>query len=131
MSDQAPELARRFMLALAVYREARGESLVGKLLVAQVIRNRVEDPRWPNTYTGVITQRLQFSAFNAGDPNVTVFPAEADPVWAQCVAAADVVLQSPQKLTLANHYHVRGLSPAWRDDSKIVATAGAHVFYRL
>jgi hypothetical protein len=33
----AQDLLRRFSLALAVWREARGESLLGKLLVAQTI----------------------------------------------------------------------------------------------
>ena len=36
-------LLRRFAIALCVWREARGESLLGKLLVAQVIENRVTD----------------------------------------------------------------------------------------
>lgn len=72
------DLLRTFALSLCVWREVRGESLLGKLLVAQTIENRVSDPRWPDTYHGVITQRLQFSAFNAGDPNALLFPSETD-----------------------------------------------------
>lgn len=42
---EALQLLRRFALALATWREARGEPLVGKLHVAQTIENRVVDPR--------------------------------------------------------------------------------------
>lgn len=125
------ELAREFMLALCVWREARGEPLRGKQLVAQVIRNRVEDRRWPNTYVGVITQRLQFSAFNLGDPNCLLYPAESDPTWADCVAAARLVINAETPLSPANHYHTTGVSPKWQDPAKLVEQAGHHLFYNL
>jgi spore germination cell wall hydrolase CwlJ-like protein len=127
----ADALLRRFALALCVYREARGEPALGKIYVAQTVKNRVLDPRWPDTYIGVITQPLQFSAFNKTDANVTVFPSEGDAAWKDSVAVADAVLTAVTQFTTANHYHVKGLTPPWRDDSKIVAAAGAHVFYCL
>lgn len=130
MSDAAL-LARRYTLALAVWREARGETPRGKTLVAQVIENRVQDKRWPDTYVRVITQPWQFSAFNANDPNAAKFPDETDPVWPSCVAAADAVLNAPAPLTTANHYHVVGLNPVWRNDAKVTEREGAHVFYCL
>lgn len=131
MMADANALIRRFALALCVYREARGESQLGKLLVAQTIENRVIDKRWPDTYIGVITQPLQFSAFNKADPNVTVFPKEDETVWMDCVAVADAVIAAPTPFTFANHYHVKGLNPPWADDRRIVATEGQHVFYQL
>src|SRR5215210_7568068 len=118
LKDDAGTLLRRFSLALCVYREARGESMIGKLLVAQTIENRVVDARWPDTYIGVITQPLQFSAFNKSDPNVTVFPKEDDLAWLDCVAIADTVIAAPTPFTFSNHYHVKGLNPQWRDDRK-------------
>lgn len=122
----------RFLLALAIYREARGESFLGKLLVGTVIRNRVIDPRWPDTYRGVILQAKQFSAFNQSDPNVTLFPlSEEEPAWRNSLAAADCVLAAPSTITTANHYHTTAVSPAWKDETKIVAREGAHVFYTL
>lgn len=124
-------LLRQFMLALCVWREARGESLLGQLLVAQTVENRVQDARWPDSYVSVITQRLQFSAFNANDPNTLLFPSESDSAWVNCVAAADFVLNAPTPLTRANHYHTIGVSPAWKRDDKIVNREGAHVFYAL
>jgi spore germination cell wall hydrolase CwlJ-like protein len=129
--DGAYYLLRRFILALCVWREARGETALGRRLVAQVIENRVQDKRWPDNYESVILQPFQFSSFNKNDPNATAFPTEKDVTWPDCVAAADAILNSPVPITDANHYHVVGLDPAWRDVSKIVATEGHHVFYRL
>jgi spore germination cell wall hydrolase CwlJ-like protein len=130
MTD-ADRLLTRFLLALCLWREARGESLRGKRLVAATIRNRVADKRWPNTYPGVITQRWQFSAFNAGDTNALLFPAEGDPAWEECVAMADAELMADAPLSEANHYHTRGVSPTWRRDDQIVDREGAHIFYAL
>ena len=127
----ANDLLTRFMLALCVYREARGESMRGKELVAQVILNRVRDTRWPDTVSGVVTQRWQFSAFNAGDPNALLFPHENDPAWDACVNAADLILQLPKPITTANHYHVIGILPKWADAENVVTREGHHIFYTL
>lgn len=128
--DAASLLLNRFVLALCVWREARGESDHGKQLVAATILNRASDSkhRWPQTPAGVVLQPMQFSSFNTNDPNAVKFP-EAGEQWDACVAAVDSQLSS--RATNANHYHVIGLSPAWRDDSKVVATEGHHVFYCL
>ena len=129
--NAAVELLRRFTLALAVWREARGESLRGRCLVAQVIENRVTDPRWPDTYVGVITQPLQFASFTGIDPNATKFPAETDLAWEGCVLAADRVISNSERFTVANHYHTVDVEPKWADPSKIVAREGRHIFYAL
>lgn len=131
MTEDARTLLRRFALALCIWREARGESLLGKLLVGQTIENRVTDPRWPDTYVGVITQRAQFSSFNKDDPNAVLFPAEDDTTWADCVAAADMVLSATEPLTRANHYHAKTVRPKWARADKLVAGEGRHLFYAL
>lgn len=127
MTDAA-QMLRLFALALCIYREGRGEGLVGKLLIGQVVENRVQSERWPETYIAVITQPLQFSAFNRSDPNVLVWPREDEPVWADCVAAAQFVLSAPTPLTGANHYHSVDVSPDWAVDGTVVAREGQHVF---
>lgn len=128
------QLLDRFLLALCVWREARGETLTGKKLVASVVINRAHDAknRWPKTVAAVVVQPMQFSSFNAGDPNAVKFPTSMSGLaeWDDCVQAADGALAG-QLTTDANHYHVVGLLPAWRDETKIVATEGAHVFYKL
>jgi N-acetylmuramoyl-L-alanine amidase len=129
----ASQLLERFLLALVVWREARGETPKGRRLVAWTIANRATDAkrRWPTSIEGVILQPWQFSSFNKNDPNAVQFP-QPGPVWDECVAAADDVLGvHATPLTNANHYHVIGLDPEWRDASKVVATEGHHVFYCL
>ena len=39
----------QFCLALNVYHEAKNQSLIGQVAVAQVVMNRVHDERYPNT----------------------------------------------------------------------------------
>jgi N-acetylmuramoyl-L-alanine amidase len=120
-----------FLLALCVWREARGESLYGKQLVAQTIKNRVEDRRWPGSYRDVILQPWQFSSFNKNDPNVSYFPTNTSKSWKDCVEAAYDVFEAKEVFTTANHYHTRAVSPKWSDASKIVIEEGAHIFYKF
>jgi N-acetylmuramoyl-L-alanine amidase len=78
-----------FMLTLAIYREARGESLTAKIAVGCVIRNRVQHPSWyGRTWFDVITKPYQFSSFNLGEPNSIVFGAPNDRAWQDSIAAA-------------------------------------------
>ena len=126
------DLAQTYLLALAVYREARVEPFFGKLLVAQVIKNRVLDPRWPDTYQGVVLQPRQFSAFNPEDANARVFPPDGvSDVWNDCVAIAKMVRSARGTVTEANHYHTIGVSPAWAAGKTPVLEVGRHRFYVL
>jgi spore germination cell wall hydrolase CwlJ-like protein len=132
------DLLREFMLALCCYREARGESPLGKALVCQTILNRTRDlkKRWPRTIQGVVCQPLQFSSFNRNDPNVTVYPTEGEPAWIECVGASQRALAADPPLTTANHYLTTSLfksklKPLWADPSKVLITEGHHVFLEL
>lgn len=125
------DILNRMLLALCIWREARGESFHGKVLVGDVIKNRVLDARWPNNYRDVVLQPKQFSCFNAGDPNAILFPTSVDASWQDALLAADQVAAAEQPSTTANHYHVVGLRPAWADAAKITDREGRHVFYRL
>lgn len=60
-----------YMLARAVYGEARGEPYEGKVAVAAVILNRVRDAQFPNTIAGVIYQPRAFTAVADGQINLT------------------------------------------------------------
>ncbi len=132
----ADALLNRFLLSLCAWREGRGESDRGKLLITTTVLNRVADgARWPETIPGVITQHLQFSAFNAGDPNALKFPDDDDPSWAASVAAADEALKriGTGPATRANHYLRFDVTPKpkWYDATKIVDREGPHVFLCL
>ena len=127
------------MLALTVWREARGESLEAKRGVAHVILNRMDDPRWPDTVAAVVTQSRQFSCFNAGDPNAIKFPTQKQAAdwaaWVECCeVAGDALLGGYDPTKRANHYEsVEDSSkrPAWADAEKMTLITGMIRFYRL
>ena len=48
-------------MAHAIYFEARSESTVGQIAVAQVIMNRVSDHRFPDSVCNVVTDGLRYS----------------------------------------------------------------------
>lgn len=57
------------LLACIVWAEAGNQDLYGKELVADVILNRVDDPRFPDTIKDVIFQSGQFSTVRNGALN--------------------------------------------------------------
>lgn len=57
------------LLERLVEAEARGESYKGKVAVAEVVLNRVNSDNFPNTITGVVHQRNQFSPVTNGSIN--------------------------------------------------------------
>lgn len=81
------------LLALCLWREARGEPLITtKQAVAWSIRNRVMNPEWwGRSWWSVILFPWQYSSFNHQDINSTKWPIEFDGEWKECLAvAADV-----------------------------------------
>ena len=57
------------LLACLVWAEAGNQDLKGKQLVADVVLNRMYDPRFPDTISDVIYQQGQF--YREGDPRLT------------------------------------------------------------
>lgn len=81
------------LLALCIYREARGESFLGKRGVGCTVRNRVNARSYfGHDYPSVILKPWQFSSFNSNDPNAGVWPIDGEPVWMDCLAEANNVL---------------------------------------
>ena len=61
------------LLAVCVEAEAGNQGLDGKRMVVDVILNRVDDPDWPDTIEGVISQPVHFSSYWDGSmDNVSV-----------------------------------------------------------
>ncbi len=61
------------LLTRVVSAEARGEPYVGQVAVAAVIMNRVQNPAFPNTISGVIYQPLAFES--VADGQIWMTPA--------------------------------------------------------
>lgn len=122
-------------LTEALYFEARGESLAGQVAVAEVILNRVDSNRYPDSVCGVINQgtgngryACQFS-YNC-DGKAEVFNETR--ALEQVGKIAKLMLDGAErKLTGgATHYHTKSVAPNWSRVFDRTATIGYHHFYR-
>jgi hypothetical protein len=137
----------QWISALCLWREARSATLPAIAGIYHVILNRSQDPhnRWPKTIPGVICQHLQFSSFNAGDPNAVKFPMPpassggaptADwTAWLNCVVVVTAPLGADPVGGATNYYSLRGglpnIPPAWADPAKKICEIGVFQFYKL
>ncbi len=120
-------------LTQALYFEARGESPNGQIAVAEVILNRVDSPRYPDTVCDVVSQggtelhRCQFSYMCDGRSE------DMDEVAARVAVGkvAHVMLDgAPRTLTGgAMFYHTTAVEPGWSRRLTRTAQIGAHLFY--
>ncbi len=76
----------RYLLANLIYCEAGGEPYEGKLAVGSVVMNRVLSSVYPDSVTGVIYQRKQFSPVASGRLALALSVNKAN---ADCYRAAD------------------------------------------
>ena len=127
------------VLARTIWGEARGECIRGQEAVAAVVMNRVARAKkwrgywWGSDVTAVCRHRLQFSCWNADDPNREKLEAvtDEDPVFASCLRiarrAVAGTLKDPTKG--ATHYHAKSAQPVWARGRAACATIGNHAFY--
>lgn len=121
-------------LTEALYFEARGEGAKGLFAVAEVILNRVESPRYPDTVCDVVYQGTgrkygcQFTYTCDGLPERI---QEAD-AWARVGKVARVMLDGvPRVLTDgALFYHAAHVRPSWSLTKALTSLIGDHRFYR-
>lgn len=126
-------------LARNIYFEARGENLLGRMVVAFVTLNRVIDKRWPNTIKGVVTQRKQFSWYNAG----TVPDIKNSKVYEKCKETAKMCIDLYNDMADAdgyvddgivkgaNHYYAAYIpAPSWVDSMEYLGKVGVHLLYK-
>ena len=64
------------LLAICVEAEAGNQGLDGKRMVVDVILNRADDPDWPDTIEGVITQPYAFTSYWDGGMDRVLEPSE-------------------------------------------------------
>lgn len=113
-------------LALAIYFEARAEPIMGHLAVGQVIMNRVEDSRWPDTVCGVVLQPWQFSFYWDGKPDVP----DDQGAWNKALLLSQVILDGgTREITDALFYHATYVDPGWGEENRAMQI-GDHIFYR-
>ena len=129
MDTSAPMTEELRCLAGAVYFEARGEPLAGQLAVAQVIINRAEDSRFPQSYCGVVAQPGQFS-FMRGSRMPAIRTGSA--AWERAVAVAQIAHQGlwESQAGDAVFFHARYVNPGWSRTKTRLAQIDTHIFYR-
>jgi hypothetical protein len=141
-------LSAEEILTLAVYGEARGESIKGKIAVMNVIRNRTENIRrygnidyaYRSVYHAVILKKYQFSCFNEGNVNRKLLEKIAldfdrylkkDLVLHEIftlVKAKDYIMDIVYG---ANHYFSRYIEPpSWAKHMKYCCSVDNHLFFK-
>jgi spore germination cell wall hydrolase CwlJ-like protein len=116
-------------LALNVYHEARGESELGQIAVAQVTMNRVfeRNPKWGYTVCEVVYAKDQFS-WTTPNPRVTDWVA-----YNKALVIAKKVIRGgyDYDVTLGSTYfHAADISPCWLTDVKKSVRIDNHIFYQ-
>lgn len=112
------------LFALLLQCEAGNQSLQGQIAVANVVVNRMKDPRWGDTVESVALQPYQFSCFNNGIPEAGA--AGAFFVIAE-VALSGFLLDVTGG---ADHYHADYVQPEWAKSLEMICIIGNHIFYR-
>jgi N-acetylmuramoyl-L-alanine amidase len=118
-------------IAVAIYHEARGETVDGQLAVARVIMNRALSGKYPSSWCGVVMQPWQFSFVN---PRTGQYPAvnEASAAWRKAKAITKLAVTNvvPSLSTDVLWYHADYVSPSWGRRLSFVQKIGTHIFYR-
>jgi hypothetical protein len=122
-------------LAEAIYYEARSESRMGQLAVAEVVSNRVRSGYYPSTYCGVVYQGSERSTgcqFSFTCDGSLRHRPRGD-AWREANAlSAQVLMGEVRPLThRATHYHTTAIDPYWSAGLVETTRIGAHVFYRM
>ena len=148
-----PEL---YCLALNIYHEAKSESLAGQFAVADVVLNRVNDVRYPDTICGVVLEAKMRESWKTKqhkdlpDDERIYYPvrnmcqfswycdgksdkAKDSDAWrrAQVIAYMLHINRKYRGITEgATHYHATYVSPKWAPELDLVGRIGTHIFYR-
>jgi len=123
-------------VALAIYFEARGEPDAGQIAVAHVIRNRIEDPRYPDNACDVVKQgyywnvnpirnMCQFSFYCDGKPE----DPRDEQAWRDAIYIVHLSGLIPDITGGATHYHSTKVFPEWAYTGQVTANIHKHVFY--
>ena len=64
--DQFYDSNTLFWLSRIIYAESGNQTLEGRMAVGNVVMNRVNNPKYPNTVEGVLAQKNQFTTYNGG-----------------------------------------------------------------
>ena len=110
-----------YLLARTIYAEGRGEPYVGQVAIGAVVLNRVDNPAFPNTISGVVYQRHAFTAVSDGQINLT-------PDDTAMRAAQDAVNGWDPTGGAIYYYNPAVATSSWIFGRQTIAVIGKHVF---
>ncbi len=114
-----------------VYFESRGEPDLGMVAVSQVVLNRVEDKRWPNTICDVIWQDKQFSWTHDGKSDrIPLGSTYQRRLWMKSVYMFLIAHIEKDVTNGATHYHSINVQPWWANNMVVTAHIGNHIFLK-
>ena len=119
-------------LAAAIFFEARDQSYEAQRAVANVVMNRVESPRWPDTICGVVYQDKAFSFTHDGmSDNPKRYNKSVLDVKALVIAKqiANNTIKGERLGLTSTHYHTTSVSPYWSKVYHQDGRIGDHIFY--
>ena len=130
-------------MAFNIYHEANNQSMLGQIAVGQVVMNRVEDSRFPDTVCEVVKQavtykgtdkpvlhKCQFSWYCDGKKDEPNYDSKS---WSKALKYAVVVLGGNITVDFtegATHYHATYVRPAWAKTKTRTTRIDKHIFYR-
>ena len=110
-----------------IYHESRGESNLGQIAVAHVVRNRVESLKYPNTVCEVIWEPKQFSWTHDGKSDEPKDrPAFVKAVWQHLIAN----MRKDITDGATNYYAHKKVTPWWAAEKEVVVIIGNHTFLK-
>lgn len=115
-------------LAMNIYHESRGESIVGQRAVAFVTLNRMEHSHFPDTICDVVWQTSQFSWTSDGlsdSMNESDARERAERIARNVLSG--VVEEDPTNGSL--FFHTTNIRPSWASRVDYSTTIGVHHFY--
>lgn len=125
-------------LVRTLYHEARGEPVEGVLAVAQVVLNRTEHDRYPDSICKVVKQQLvkgvyQFSFWKHKE--ILKKPVNKTSWRKMEILAQQAINLHYSGFDIADkamYYHTTKVKPSWRKSDKLkrVKKIGNHIFYK-
>lgn len=116
-------------LSRNIYHEAKFEGYIGKIAVANVTYNRLQQHHWGNTFCKVVYKKNQFSWTKYRRMRYEIPHGQS---WVQAKDAAAAFARGVRVTTLskADHYHGDYIKPpSWSKEMFVRAHIGNHIFY--
>lgn len=108
------------LLARLVHAEAKGEPYEGKVAVAEVVLNRVENEQFPDSVKEVIYQKNAFQPVQNGAIN--------KPAGKEAIKAVEDALENENKIDSLYFYNPDTATSQWIFTRDVVKTIGKHAF---